>query len=221
METPPPFEPDIFFEAVSASPDIGVTVLTRFGRVTYANPAARVLFYGDDRFDPVGKTIEEIEGVEFARKRMALIAEVCRSRRPHAIRHVRLGQRIESDLYPYAHHGDDGPVDRVLCLTRRLSGGAAMEANLPTFDSRIATWGELSPLTPRELQTLALIAQGQTQKQVAAALGVSVKTVETHRTSIGRKLHAQSVPDLCRFAARAGLQLDDASLRRQRGAAWA
>jgi DNA-binding NarL/FixJ family response regulator len=47
-----------------------------------------------------------------------------------------------------------------------------------------------------------LIAEGHSNKEVAAALGISVKTAETHRTNIMRKMEFHSVTDLVRYAIR-------------------
>jgi DNA-binding NarL/FixJ family response regulator len=57
-------------------------------------------------------------------------------------------------------------------------------------------------LTPRERQVLQLIAEGKSTKEVAAALGLSLKTAETHRSNIMRKLQLHSVSDLVMYAVR-------------------
>ena len=57
-------------------------------------------------------------------------------------------------------------------------------------------------LTARELEILKLLAEGKTDKQVAAALDVSVRTVEAHRASLMRKLNLRSLSDLIYFAIR-------------------
>lgn len=56
------------------------------------------------------------------------------------------------------------------------------------------------PLTAREREVLQLIAEGKSTKQVAEELGMSVKTAETHRTNIMRKLDLHSVGELIRYA---------------------
>jgi len=61
------------------------------------------------------------------------------------------------------------------------------------------------PLTPRERQVLQLVAEGNTTKQVAVVLGLSVKTAETHRTKIMRKLEIHETAGLVRYAIRRGL----------------
>jgi DNA-binding NarL/FixJ family response regulator len=57
-------------------------------------------------------------------------------------------------------------------------------------------------VTGREREIIQLVAEGQSNKEVASALGISVKTVEAHRANIMRKLHLRSVSDLVRYAIR-------------------
>jgi DNA-binding NarL/FixJ family response regulator len=61
------------------------------------------------------------------------------------------------------------------------------------------------PLTPREREILQLLAEGLSNKEVAARLVISIKTVETHRSTVMRKLDAHSVVDLVRYALRNNL----------------
>jgi DNA-binding NarL/FixJ family response regulator len=63
---------------------------------------------------------------------------------------------------------------------------------------------DLTPvaLTAREREIVQLVAEGQSSKAAAAALGISVKTIEAHRANIMRKLHLRSVSDLVRYAIR-------------------
>lgn len=60
-------------------------------------------------------------------------------------------------------------------------------------------------LTGRERQILNLIISGQSNKEIAATLGISIKTVEKHRTSMMQKIGVHSVPQLMAFALREGL----------------
>jgi DNA-binding NarL/FixJ family response regulator len=62
-----------------------------------------------------------------------------------------------------------------------------------------------SRLTPREREVVQLLAEGKTSKEVAVALNLSVKTAETHRTNIMRKLDLHSVADLTLYALRNGI----------------
>jgi DNA-binding NarL/FixJ family response regulator len=60
-------------------------------------------------------------------------------------------------------------------------------------------------LSPREREVLQLIAEGKTSNQVAENLHVSIKTVETHRAQLLRKLKVKSVAELTKYAIREGL----------------
>lgn len=57
-------------------------------------------------------------------------------------------------------------------------------------------------LTDREREIVQLLAEGASNKEVADALGISVKTVETHRAAIMKKLKFKSFSDLVRYAIR-------------------
>jgi DNA-binding NarL/FixJ family response regulator len=60
-------------------------------------------------------------------------------------------------------------------------------------------------LTPREREVIQLVAEGKTTKEVATALSLSVKTAETHRTNLMRKLNLHSIADLTLYAVRNGI----------------
>jgi len=61
------------------------------------------------------------------------------------------------------------------------------------------------PLTSREREIVQRIAEGQTTKEIAAGLGLSVKTVESHRINLMRKLDIHATATLVRYAIRRGL----------------
>lgn len=60
-------------------------------------------------------------------------------------------------------------------------------------------------ITTREREILSLLAEGKTSKQIATSLGISIRTVESHRIHINRKLGFGSVAELVRYAIRHGL----------------
>jgi len=60
-------------------------------------------------------------------------------------------------------------------------------------------------LTDREREILQLVAEGQTNKEIANSLSVSLYTVDTHRTHILQKLNLHSVPELILYAVRKGI----------------
>ncbi len=63
----------------------------------------------------------------------------------------------------------------------------------------------LAQLTPRQREILQLVAEGKSTKQIAAALAVSIKTVETHRAQLMGRLEIHDVAGLVRLAIRHGL----------------
>lgn len=67
----------------------------------------------------------------------------------------------------------------------------------------------LSLLTPRQKEILQLIAEGRSTKEIAHVLGLSIKTVETHRAQLMQRLSIRDVPGLVRYALRAGLVSPD------------
>lgn len=75
-----------------------------------------------------------------------------------------------------------------------LSGTGPMESEEP-----------YEKLTDREKQMLKLIAEGNSHKEIAAMLGISVKTVIAHQTNISEKLDLHSKAELMKFAIRKGI----------------
>lgn len=61
------------------------------------------------------------------------------------------------------------------------------------------------PLTPRERQVLQLIAEGNSSKEIASLLNISINTAETHRSRIMEKLGVHEIAGLVRYAIRRGL----------------
>ena len=80
-------------------------------------------------------------------------------------------------------------------LDREKPGDSKELHNLPTGNV----------LTSREREVIQLLAEGRTSKEVAVTLNLSVKTAETHRTNLMRKLGLHSVADLTRYAVRNGI----------------
>ncbi len=62
-----------------------------------------------------------------------------------------------------------------------------------------------SLLTPREECVVQLVAEGKNTKEISLALGLSVKTIETHRVRVMNKLDLHSVAELTKYAIREGL----------------
>ena len=93
-------------------------------------------------------------------------------------------------------------------LTR--PGEAARSHGIRPVSRNSPPGGQPRPLSPREAEVLRLLAQGHTYQEAADHLGVSVKTIETHRHRLSDKLGLKSRAQLFRFAIDAGLLESDA-----------
>ena len=62
-----------------------------------------------------------------------------------------------------------------------------------------------TPATPREIEIIRLLAEGKANKEIAALLGITVRTVETHRAKIMLKLGLHSLAELIHYAVRRGI----------------
>lgn len=89
----------------------------------------------------------------------------------------------------------------------------SLREHRPFFTSRVARMvlegfltaskgGASDPLTGRERTIVQLLAEGRSNKEVAAELGITVKTAETHRANIMRKLDLHGTSDLVHYAVR-------------------
>jgi DNA-binding NarL/FixJ family response regulator len=73
------------------------------------------------------------------------------------------------------------------------------------YVQRTGAGTQADPLTPRQREVLKGIAEGRSTKKIAQDLGLSVKTVETHRAQIMERLGIRDVAGLVRYAMRTGL----------------
>ena len=89
-------------------------------------------------------------------------------------------------------------IDTVMAGEQYLCTGAQVALKPRTIDNR-------EPLTSREQTILLQLAQGKSNKDVAADLGISVRTVETHRKNIKAKLGISSTAGLTRYAMEHGV----------------
>jgi two-component system response regulator NreC len=95
--------------------------------------------------------------------------------------------------------------DQLLEAIRVAAGGGTYLE--PQLGARLAAMATVTPpeLTPRELEVLRLVARGQTNREMAERLFLSVRTVETHRARMQRKLGLSRRSDLVEYALERGL----------------
>lgn len=73
------------------------------------------------------------------------------------------------------------------------------------FTQMLESVADVEPLTARERQILNLVVSGQTNREIGETLGISVKTVDRHRTNVMHKANARSAAELIAYALREGL----------------
>jgi DNA-binding NarL/FixJ family response regulator len=93
----------------------------------------------------------------------------------------------------------DSIANRRTFFTSRASEMLFGDQTIPSANAE-PTLSPRSRLTSRECEIVQLLAEGKSSKEVAVALGISVKTAETHRANIMRKLDIHSVSELVRYA---------------------
>ncbi|MGB3289313.1 MAG: response regulator [Burkholderiaceae bacterium] len=91
------------------------------------------------------------------------------------------------------------PIDEQDLIDAIQKGQNALDHNLRHQAQQAETLNLLAALTPRERQVLDRVAQGYTTRQIADALSLSPRTVDTHRAAIGTKLGTTSQAELTRL----------------------
>jgi FixJ family two-component response regulator len=91
------------------------------------------------------------------------------------------------------------PVDEQDLIDAIQKGQDALERNLRRRAEKAETLALLATLTPREREVLDRIAEGFTSRQIAEGLGLSPRTVESHRAAIGAKLGTTSQAEMTRL----------------------
>ncbi len=100
---------------------------------------------------------------------------------------------------------DSAPRDLVKAIAEVFRGGSPLSPQLAQAIGGAP--GKLpapQPLTPREIEVLIFLARGRSNKEISSRLGISVRTVETHRENLIRKTGHATVAELTRYAVNHG-----------------
>jgi len=150
--------------------------------------------------------IEAARQIATARPETAIVILSMHSDESYVIRALKAGARAyllkdsaEGDLIAAIHAITEGKSFFSPAISRIL-----VEDYMRQLEQRhVEDTYEL--LTTREREILQLLAEGKTNKEVAAILNLSVYTIETHRTHILQKLNLHNVPELILYAVRKGI----------------
>ncbi|MBX3379399.1 MAG: PAS domain-containing protein [Phycisphaeraceae bacterium] len=219
------------FAAIGADPMIGVAILGEDGHIFWVNPQMAQLFFGDKKtaHEAMGKNLASMYPGPWVDERLKLLKHAAATNKPIQLRSIWEGRQqyswihpleaeSEEEMAPDENHG--GPMPRrFLVITKRVSGEGKTEElkqadGFDKVDSELIDLGPLDVLTSRELEVLALLGQGLAAAEIAKVLHRSVKTINTHRENIGKKLKIDDRVKLANVAQRAGLRFADAEKER-------
>jgi DNA-binding NarL/FixJ family response regulator len=114
------------------------------------------------------------------------------------------GYLLKSDLTDCLEKAVEAVAEGKRFLTPKVSE-IVLEGFLKTGGGHQQEGRAGSRTTPRELEIIRLLAEGKVNKEVAALLGITVRTVETHRAKIMLKLGLHSLAELIHYAMRHGI----------------
>lgn len=197
---------DVAWQALINDAGCLVSVLDRDGRWLFANEATG-RFVGRSALDLIGLTISEVFPEDFADERMSIIRRVITAGETVSLVTRLMGGRM--DCVYRLLHDEQSNTPYVLSVGRSVTlGDAAMTAPAPSHQVIEISTPEsvkLDSLTPREREVLKMIGEGLSTQQIAGRLFRTVKTVEAHRASLGRKLGVSNRVQLAHIAIQAGL----------------
>lgn len=178
------------------------------GRYVIANHSYAELL-GVPALKVIGSRISDWFPSPVAEERKRLREHVLRTGRAIHVTDLLRGRRFTGTVRPFVA----GPHQGCVFVLLQSRPPRAEEIRTGFYPLECFDLGPLSALTPRELEVLQLIGQGLTQREVAAKLSRTVKTVEAHRAALGRKLGAKKNVHLVQVAYAAGM-LDPADAPR-------
>ena len=145
---------------------------------------------------------------------LALIRELRRLQVPSArlVLTMHASADVVAEAFASGAHGyalkDDSPEMVIEAIRVVGAGGRYVSPRLPLIARQSvdgsADGASSGKLSPREQELFDLLARGYSNREIAKVLFISVKTVETHRNHIFKKLGVHSLADLVRFAAERG-----------------
>jgi len=175
---------------------------------------------GNEAISRVGECLPDVLLIDIAMKGMDGLAAAAEIRRQHpAVRVVVLSMHADAEYVLQALQAgaagylikDAAPIELELALRAVMRGESWLSPGVSrqVVDGYLARLQGDRPadpaLTPRQREILCCIAAGNGAKEIAFDLGISAKTVESHRAQIMERLGIHDVAGLTRYAIRSGL----------------
>lgn len=207
------------WNALVSDPLTGVQVVRADGLLLFMNRPAAELFLGEGASpeDHVGRNARDYGQPGIIEERLAFLQAIAAEGRSRTVRSVYHGKQLLSTAHPF--RATIGTTDTFfLVVTHHVEGDVRpmmqRAGEPPLLEARANQLGLLSTLSPRELEVLALIAEGMSLPEISRRLHRSVHTINDHRKAIGRKLGVDDRVRLAELARAAGLTTEDANRRR-------
>lgn len=202
-------------QAFELDPNVSAILLEADGTLVYVNRAARLVYssQGEAEVDRTGQKLQDFLPAEWAEERLSWFRKALSSERPITVQHLYRGQLVAVTIYPLF---DASRAWRILAISRRATLGEsdAPSADFDQVETQFAELGALGVLTPRELEVFVLLGTGISAPEAAARLHRSPKTIERHKSAIGRKLGASTMVGIATLATKSGIQERHLALRR-------
>jgi DNA-binding NarL/FixJ family response regulator len=115
-----------------------------------------------------------------------------------------VAEALQAGARGYVLKDSDGE-DLVRAIRCIAAGGNRVFGPGTPDPAMIASEDDPEPLTLREREIVAHVASGLTSREIAQLLGIGIRTIETHRANIMRKLHLRTVAELALYAVHRGL----------------
>lgn len=206
----PPTLSDIdFIKLLKCDPEVGVAIVSGDGRLITYSENMPAVFGADASRDYQGMQLDEVFLSEFADERNEFILQAIRSETPIHIEHLLQASRIVSTIMPLDRNAEP-PYAAIFSRRGKLDDHAPVRK----VHTQYVDLGHLAALSKRELEVLVLLGHGHSVPQAAKILHRSPRTIEQHKSSIGRKLGSSSLATLAKTVGQIGLTFDDLELQR-------
>jgi DNA-binding NarL/FixJ family response regulator len=174
---------------------------------------------GDEALQKIRETNPDVVLLDISMPRMdgLAVTQQLRKERPNIKVLILSAHNTREFIFRIIQSGAHGYVSKEAKPEELLKAIESIHQGEPFFSPEIAraalnqlvnNGGRKEPfaqLTARERQVLVLVAEGQSNKEIASKLGIGVRTIETHRERIMRRLDIHSVAGLTKFAIANGM----------------
>ena len=205
------------WELLSQDSGAGLLLCDTGGRIHFVNDRFAKFINQPSAEALIGKTLADVYPEPAAHERLEVVRRSARERRVLAVESVWNGVAYQTILRPLGMLGGD--PDLVLALARHQPRRDTEElsSGVERVTMKSNNMGPLARLTARELELLALIGEGLSTQDIAKRISRSIKTVEAHRASLGKKLGVASRVALAKIATESNLSYDLLQQRQAQG----